>query len=52
MPQRKNNGILSLNVKKVTNFALRLENKPDITVREFIFHYAINFCAYLKRQLT
>ena len=38
--------------KKVTNFALSLENKLDVTVREFIFQYAINSCAYLKRQLT
>ena len=38
--------------KKVTNFAISLENKLDVTVREFIFHYAINSCAYLKRQLT
>ena len=36
-----NNGILSLNVKKLKNFALNLENKPKITVREFVFHYAI-----------
>ena len=35
MLERKNNGILSLNVKK-TNFALTLENKSDITVWEFI----------------
>ena len=38
--------------KKVTNFALSLENKPNITVLEFIFHYAVNSCAYLKRKLT
>ena len=38
--------------KNVTNFALSLENKPDIAVPEFAFHYAINSCAYLKRQLT
>ena len=38
--------------KKVTNFALSLENKLDVTVREFIFDYVINSCAYLKRQLT
>ena len=37
--------------KKVTNFALSLENKPDATVRDFIFHYAINSCSNL-RQLT
>ena len=30
MPERKNDGILSLNVKKVTNLALSLENKSDI----------------------
>ena len=36
--------------KKITNFALSLENKSAITVREFIFHYAINSCLYLKRQ--
>ena len=52
MPERKNDGILSLNVKKVTNLALSLENKSDITVREFIFPYAINSCVYLERQLT
>ena len=27
-----------LKCKRVTNFALSLENKPDITVRKFIFH--------------
>ena len=52
MPGRKNDGILFLNVKKVTNLALRLENKSNITVWEFIFYYAINSCAYLERQLT
>ena len=31
--------------KEVINFALSLENKSDITLREFIFHYAINSCA-------
>ena len=51
MPERKKDGILSLNVK-VTNLALSLENKSNITVWEFIFHYAINSCAYLERQLT
>ena len=38
--------------KKVTNLALNLENKSNITVWEFIFLYAINSCAYLERQLT
>ena len=38
--------------KRVTNLALSLGNKSDITVREFIFHYAINSSAYLERQLT
>ena len=38
--------------KKVTNLALNLENKSDITVREFIFHYAINSWEYLERQIT
>ena len=38
--------------KKVTNFSLSLQNKPDITVRKFVFHNAIDSCAYLKRQLT
>ena len=47
IPERKKDGILFL---KVTNIALSLENKLDITVREFIFHYAINSCAYLKGQ--
>ena len=42
MPERKNEGILSLDVNKVTNLALSLENKSDITLWEFIFHYAIN----------
>lgn len=32
---------MSLNVKKVTNFALTLENKPEITMSEFVFPYAI-----------
>ena len=27
-----------------------MENKSDITVRAFIFHYVINSCAYLERQ--
>ena len=47
MPECMNNGILSLNVKKLTNFALSLENKPKITVREFVFHYAIYVFRYL-----
>ena len=38
--------------KKVTNLALSLGNNPDITVWELIFHYAINSCAYLERQLA
>ena len=38
--------------KKVTNFALSLTNKPEITVPWFIFHYAINSCVYIKRELT
>ena len=37
--------------KKVTNFALNLENKPEI-IREFVFHYGICSLAYLKRQFT
>ena len=40
-----NDGILSLLYKNVNNFALSLESKPDITVRNFIFYYAINSCA-------
>ena len=40
-----------LKCEKVTNVALSLETKLDITVRNFIFHYAINSCAYLERQL-
>ena len=52
MPQHKSDGIMSLNVKKVTNFALSQENKPYIAVREFVFHYAINSYVYLKRQFT
>ena len=51
MPECKIDGILSLKCKEVTNFALSLENKSDVTVQEFIFHYAINSCAYLKRQI-
>ena len=31
--------------KKVIEFTLSLENKPEITVREFIFHYTINSCS-------
>ena len=38
--------------KKVTNFALSQENKPEVTVQEFVFRYAINSCAKLKRQLA
>ena len=38
--------------KKVADFALSLENKSDITVREFIIHYAINSCAYLNIKIT
>ena len=53
MPESKNNGIgIVFNCKKVTNFALTLGNKLAITVRGFIFHYAINSCMYLKRQFT
>ena len=47
-PKFKNNartlggyGIMSLNVKKLTNFAITLESKAEITLREFVFHYAI-----------
>ena len=52
MPEPKNNGIYFLNVKKLLIFALSLEDKSVITVQEFMFHYAINSCAYLKKQLT
>ena len=63
MPERKNDGILSLNVKKVlivhliwkTNRILQYGRiLQHITVWEYysIFHYAINFCPYLERQLT
>ena len=52
MRELKNDSILSLKLRKDTNFALTLVNKSDITVRKFIFHYAINSCFYLKRQLT
>ena len=38
--------------KKVINFALSLENKLDMIVREFFFDYAIFFLAYLDRQFT
>ena len=38
--------------KKVIDFTLSLENKPEVTEREFIFHYAINSCVYMKRKLT
>ena len=49
--ERKNDGILSVfECKKVTNFALSLESKPEITVRGFGFHYSINSCACLRRQ--
>ena len=27
--------------KKTTKLALTLENKPEITLRKFIFHYAL-----------
>ena len=50
MPGCKNDGIFKC--KKNINFALSLGNKPDITVWELIFDYAINYCPYLKRQLT
>ena len=50
MSERMIDGILSLNIKSY--FALSLDNKLDITVREFGFHYGINSCAYLKRQLS
>ena len=36
--------------KKVTNLAFSLENKSGITVREFIFHYAINSYAIIWRD--
>ena len=51
MPEGTNDGILSLNAKKVTNFALSLKNKPHVLVQELIFHYVIKSCANLKRQL-
>ena len=41
MPEREGYGIMSLNVKKLTNFAITLESKAEITLREFVFHYAI-----------
>ena len=34
--------------KKVTNNTLSLENKPEITVREFVFHYAIYVFHYFS----
>ena len=37
---------------KVTNTSLTQERKPEIPVREFVFHYAIYYFAYLKRQRT
>ena len=36
MSERKNNEIV-FKCKKVTNFALSLQNKLDITVQKFIF---------------
>ena len=51
MPERKNDGILPLTVKKLLILYLVWKTSRAL-VREFIFHYAINFCAYLKRQLT
>ena len=53
MPQRKNDGILSLNVKEL--LILQLVWKTNRILQygwEFIFHYVINSCAYLERQLT
>ena len=50
MPECKNVEILSLNVK--INLALSLENKTDVTVWYFTFHYAINSCVFLKTELT
>ena len=53
--ERKNDGILSLNVKKLLILHLVWKTnrkKTNITVWEFIFHYAINSCAYLESQLT
>ena len=38
--------------KEVTNTSLTQERKPEIPVREFVFHYAIYYFAYLKRQRT
>ena len=61
MLARQNDGIMnvknilkSLNVNKVTNVALALSKavKPEIRVREFVFHYAIYSCAHLTRELT
>ena len=40
------------NCKKIITFALTLENKPDIKVREFIFHYVINSSVYLEKKLA
>ena len=52
MPERKNDEILSLNGKKLLILHLVWKKKSDITVREFVFHYAFNSCVYLERQLT
>ena len=42
---------MSLDVKKITNFALSLANKLDLRVQEFSFNYTINYFAYLKKQI-
>ena len=52
MPERKNNGILSIIVKELLNVALILQNKLEITVTESVVHYMICSSTYLKRQLA
>ena len=44
MPEGKNDGVLSLNVKMLLSFALSQENKPDISVREFISIFNFPLC--------
>ena len=53
MPESKKIGILPLiNCEEIDQLALTLECNSKIAVVEFIFLYAINSSAILKRKLT
>ena len=51
MSELKNERMMSLNAKIALVFDLVLESKLKVTVQEFVFHYAMYSCEYLKKQL-